>query len=178
MNFEQYLIDNGTPFPEKEAREELRKQYRKAYQKQYGQSRKTNTRTIKVTLASEVYEQIQAHADSLGLKPATYTRKALFAAINQCYVLPDHEVLRDVIIALKDNSGKLNQIAHCMSRNYYIGDELTQARDILLRLEAFLHEKLAPISLVEFLEKEIDANPKFLPALRQILKDYTTNNAH
>lgn len=169
-SFLQYLIDHNAQRADSDTRNRLWKQHRKAYLKSYNQKRKQRTKRIATVIDLDQYKQIQDHAGKLKLSTADFLRKSVVSTLNNSYVIPDEELLQEVVLQLNQISSGLYQIAFALDRNVSeITYELIEIQQAFKTVETNIIERLKSKDFESYVIDQITADPELLDKLIEII---------
>ncbi len=172
-NFKEYLISLGKLNASKEEKEELRKKYRKDYHKRYNQKRKTNSKLLQIWVEKPVFTALSSDAKELGLSAGEFVRNLIKAYKENSYILPDEEVMYDLIVCLSQLSTNLQEIAYlCNTEKEVNYEQIQEVKRIFLRIEEMTLAHFRPLNLEDYIKNEVSKNPRFISHLERIIEDY------
>ena len=108
-----------------------RRAYMRAYQKKLRQKRKR----LELSLDPDDYVRLKKEADRHGMKLATFTREAVFAYLNQEFILPNPEQVRELELAFRQIGNNISQIAHHAKNHRDAPIDLNTVGRLLAELE-------------------------------------------
>ena len=111
QSLKRYLIEEViqpgiTPEEIQSAKKQYRKQYQKVYQQQYTRNKQRKS----LLFTKPEYTKLKEAANEHQMKPATFAKRAIFAYLNNMYIVPDEHQVHKIEIALKAIGTNINQI--------------------------------------------------------------------
>lgn len=172
-NFKEYLISLGKLNASKEEKEELRKSYRKLYFQRYNQKRKSNSKLLQIWVETPVFTALSNDAKELGLSAGDFVRNLIKAYKENSYILPDEEVMYDLIVCLSHLSTNLQEIAYlCNTEKAVNYEQIQEVKRIFLRIEEMTLAHFRPLNLEDYIKNEASKNPRFIDHLERMIADY------
>jgi hypothetical protein len=172
-NFQNYLIAKGRLNASKSEKEELFKAYRKEYFKNYNKDRKSHSKLVQLWFKTPEYSVLSEDAEKLGIKITELIRKVLKVYKEQSFVLPDEEVLHDLIVSLTRIGTNLNQISYLCNSQKKVGyKEIEEVKILFNKIEQTTLNHFRPLHLENYVRNQAKRNPMFISHLERIIQDY------
>jgi len=180
-NVQEYLFKNGyldgshSKSDIAKVKQEWKKKYQKAYQRKY---KKENYRK-EIVFKKEEWKLIQQGAKNHNqeTKISPFLKECIFAYLNQCFVLPDDELVQSTEIEIRRVGVLLNQIARHINTSRTISfEQMEEVKKLLFNLDIFVHETLrTPKTIENLLDEAVDNDPQILNYLEQLIANKKQN---
>lgn len=175
MNLKSYLLacgvlENGTKKDIKAAK----KKYRQIYQKQYQQDYQKRVIRKKIQFTKKEFKHIERLAKQHKQGIAPFLKSCIFGYLEQVFVVPDEEEVRQLELSIRRIGTNINQIARHTNREHRVGEETIkgiqqQIRGLEQRISTALRQ---PKTAVELFHDAAKDSPRAVQYLERLLTNY------
>lgn len=173
QNFKDFLVEHDCLNTTQEEKDKLFKAFRKRYMQERHQERKKKQKLVQVWFEKPEYEIILGDATSLNLKVTEFIKRVITCQRDQSYVLPDHEVLHDLIVSYTKIGTLINQVGYKVnSKNFADTQDIKKVVELFTELKNATIAHYKPLHWENYIRQEMEKNPRFLDYLQRIITDF------